>query len=385
MGHFDAIALEPDALERMQVDAFTYPITSTKLLVASWQTRLGLSGRFEQRNPQQPMPLTNCTLYGTGQGSTAMLLDPSVVTYADPDATARARIDRLRTLPTRFIPLTGASKVAPLLPGAYGGFITHATCFNMAWIITRFCGSYGLNLWDEISDSAPQRYGDSLRVPISLAVAGEIESSAANTTANGNPLGGVCLVLCPKDWSAIPDTTAYLFRDDMMDCTALDPAVWTHTGGAEIDTTYQWTKITGTGWGGNGMFRAQPSGRGEAMLVNVHAPRSATTGPGIVGWSDGLGHSYSNMAHGLNFGGSGALNVYENGTARGQVGTYSPGGVYTVRITTTSSGAVYEIKGGKEYPAWTNVTPATTASATTTLYPGAAAFAGLYVGDFRTL
>lgn len=389
MGHFDAVALEPDALEPLQRDQFVYPITNTKLLVASWQTRLGATGRFEQRNPSDPMPLTGVTLSGTGTGSSALLLDPSRVSYDDPDAVVKARLDLLRSLPTRYIPITGPSQQLPLLPGAYGGFITHVTCFNLAWVITRHAGNWGLNLWDEISDTNPQRVGDPLLMPISKRVAGEVESSGVSTTANGTPGGAVCMVLVPKGYSGIPDTTAYTFRDDFMGA-ALDTSVWNRVGNVQIDPTYQWLKLTGSSsWGANGLFRGalEPRVAGRSMTVDVFAGRNANdSGLGMVGWSDGLGQSYSNFAHAVNFAGGGCtLNVYENGTLKASVGKWVPGTLYRIRITLTDTGAVYQMQSGGaiDSDVWTTLA-INSSSPTAYLTPGATQWAGTsYLSDFR--
>lgn len=404
-----AASLEPDALEAVLKGTFTYVVgvSETKLLMASWQTRIGGSGRIEQRNPQRFFPMRNVTLYGTGSGSSALVLDPTTPVYSDPWAKYYSRLQQICELPTRVIPITGASQAVPLLPGAYGAIITQYTCFNLAWLIWRVFGpdGPGLNLWDEESDSAPQRLGNSFLLPVSKRTAGEIESSSASTSTGGSPSGGVCMVLVPSNWGVVADPLGgtYTFRDDFMG-SALNTGTWTRAqttvGNVEIDTTYQWCRLAGnTAWGGNGLYRTAASTRvnGKAMVVDIFMPRGASaTGVCLVGWSDGGGHSYTNFAHGLNFAGGtppgGTLNVYENGNARGTVGSGWTGGcIYRVRITLTSTGATYEIQGGAEYPAigsasWANITPGTSSSATTNLQPAAAAYANTaYISDVREI
>lgn len=84
--------LEPDAIEQIQMGAFTYPATTNvKYILASWKTRLGATGRAEVRNPQVPMPLKNLVFSGTGTDSAAIILDPSIPTYADAWTTYYAR------------------------------------------------------------------------------------------------------------------------------------------------------------------------------------------------------------------------------------------------------------------------------------------------------
>src|SRR5688572_12326759 len=53
-GYYQYLAslLEPDAIEAIKTGAFSYPVASnvTKILTASWNTRLGSAGRMEVRN-----------------------------------------------------------------------------------------------------------------------------------------------------------------------------------------------------------------------------------------------------------------------------------------------------------------------------------------------
>lgn len=400
-----AASLEPDALEAVQKDAFSYVVgaSETKLLMASWQTRIGATGRMEARNPQAYVPLRGVTVTGTGTGSGALVIDPTVATYADPWATYYDRRERIHELQTRVIPITGGGSAVPLLPGPYGAIITHVTCFNLAWTVWRAMGPNGpgFNLMDEESDTHPQRVGIGMSLPISKRTAGEFESSSASTTTGGAAEGALCMVLCPSDWSAIPDPLTYVFRDDFMG-TSLDTGVWTRVqstaGNVEINTTYQWCKLTGnSSWGTNGLRRTTGTSRtnGRYMMVDVFMPRGASaTGVCIVGWSDGAGHAQSNYAHGINFAGGvspgGIINIYENGTNRGTVGSGWTGGcIYRVRITMTTTGATYEIQGGREYPAigsasWTTITPGTTSSATATMHAAASAWANTaYLSDMR--
>lgn len=392
--------LEPDAIEPLQKDTFSYAIGSTaKYVLASWQTAIGSSGRSEVRDPARPMPVKGITLNGTGTGSCAIVLDPSIPSYADSWTTYYARRLAIDTSDVKTVAITGASQHVPFLPGAYGAIITQVTCFDLTWIIWRIAGTYGPNLANEISDSATQRVGNTLCLPISKRVAGEFESSST-----GSGTGSVSYVLLPAGWSVVPDPVAssYIFRDDFMGA-ALDTGVWTRgqstAGNIEIDTNYHWCKLFGNGsWGGDALYKTASIARaeGRAMVVDIFAPRGATsTGFGCVGWSLGgsitSGYSNNNFAHAVNFAGATTINVYEDGNLRGSVGSgWSSGSIYRLRITLHSGGsATYEIQGGKEYPAiggtsWTNITPGTSASSNSTLYPGAAAYASTsYISDVR--
>jgi hypothetical protein len=292
--------------------------------------------------------------------------------------------------------------VVPFLPGAYGAIITQVTCFDFPWVIWRLThNNYGLNLADEINDADTQRVGNGLCLPISKRVAGLF---AAGTVGAG--LGSVSFVLLPSNWSVMPDpvSSSYIFRDDFME-SALDTGVWTIgqsvPGNIAIDPTYQWCRMFGTSgsgaWVTNAMFKTASIARaeGRAMVIDVFTPLDSTSGFGGVGWTGGgpLGGSYqsNNFPHCLNFAASNVLNVYEDGTLRGTVGSgYSYGTIYRVRITLHSAGnATYEIQGGPEYPAigsasWTDITPGTSSSAINVLYPGIAAYNGHgYVSDVR--
>ena len=395
-----AASLEPDAIEAVQKGTFSYAINSstTKLLMASFGTRLGSGGRMEQRNPQRFMPLRGVTLAGIVSDGTAIIIDPTAATYADPWATYYDRLEAIAERPVKNLAFTATSQRKPFLPGAYGAIITQYTCFDFTWLALRPLGgtSYGINLWDEISDAATQRVGNSLTLPIHKKCAGSIEASATGSS----PLGSVSYVLLPATWSPIADPVAssYTFRADFMD-SALDTGVWTRAqstaGNVEIDTNYQWCKLFGnSSWGANGLRRTTTAARaaGTKLVVDFYVPVGASAaGAFIVGWSDGAGHDYTNFAHGINIGASNVLKIYENGNDRGTVGAgVTEGAIYRVRITQGASSATYEIQGGPEYAAlggasWTTLTPGTPSSSSTTpLTPAASAFAAEgYVSDFR--
>lgn len=392
--------MEPDAIEPMQKDTFTYTLgAATKYVIASWATRIGATGRSEVRDPSRPMAIRNITYTGLQAGACAIIIDPALATYADPWTTYYQRKLAIDQSDVKTVSVVGGSQHQPFLPGAYGAIITQVTCFDDAWIIWRIGGTWGPNLSNEISDSTTQRVGSGLCLPISKQIAGEIESSSASTSG----LGSVSYVLLPATWSVIADPLAgsYLFRDDFMGASIDTATKWNRvqstTGNVEINTNYQWCALTGNStWGANGLLGKTGYARsaGRVFMVDFFAGRNGyTSGLGIVGWSDGLGQTQANFAHGVNFAGNtsaGLINIYENGTNRGTVGSgWTNGSIYRIRITLTSGGAVYEIQGGKEYPAlggstWTTITPGTTSSATATLYPAASAWAQTsYISDVR--
>lgn len=399
-----AALMEPLAIEAAQVDSFSYSLAAgtPKILVASFNTKLGSSGRMEVRNPRNPLILnTGLTLAGLGSGAMAVLIDPSLATYTDAEATYHARLNSLASdsaLAQKVVNFSAAQTV-DFLPGPYGSLIVQLTSHDYNWIVARPYGtSVGWNLWDEIGDATIQRLGDALIIPVSKNVVSKLVSSGAGG------IGTVVYVVLPSTWGLVTDSTSYDFRDDFMGATLDTGADWTRTqtaaGQMEIDTAFQWLKAVGNGnWGQNGIYSQSSIAKanGKVFLCDVYTPQSwGANGLGMVGFSDGGGQSYTNLAYAVNFGansGSPELNVYENGNARGAVGSaFSLSSIYRVRITCAgsgTSGATYQIQGGSQYPAigsasWTDITPGTTSSATTTLHAGVTMFQDtLYVSDVK--
>lgn len=404
-----AASLEPDAIESLKTGTFSYAVgpSETKMLLASYSTRLGSAGRMEQRNPQRFLSMRNVTLVGLDTGSAAIVSDPSAPTYVSPWATYYSRLEQIAELPLRNVQITSASQEKPFLPGPYGAIIVQNTTFNLTWLILKYrtgaygaYGTCGINLWDEINDADYNRIGNSLSMAISKRVAGNI-ASGLGTSTGGAAGGSISFILCPSDWSVIADPVAasYSFRDDFMGASLDTSTTWTRTqstaGNIEIDTTYQWCKFFGVGtWNTNGLYEQGSHARsGQPTVVVDVFPGidQGGSGYGMIGWSTGAGINYSDLAHAINFAGSGVLNIYENGTARGTVGSgFTEGVVYRIKIQALSGGgATYSIQGGTQYPvigggSWTNITPGTSNSATSSLHAGAAAWNGSsYLSDFR--
>jgi len=382
-----AALLEPDAIEPVQYGTFTYTISgsATKFLLAAWDASIASNGRFELRDVRQPIPLRGVTVNGLASQAIAVFLDPTKPTYADAMSTYYSRLDQIATSATKYVYISTTSTIVPLLPGPYGSIITGATCFDFAWIIL---SPFGLNLYDEVADTTTQRFAHQMRFPINKNFAGGLQSSF--TGAAGN-LAGVSYIILPSTWSAVTDPLApYSFRDDFMGATLDTTTKWTRVqstaGNVEIDTNFQWLNLVGNStWGANGLYTQSSwaHSSGKKMLVDVYVPQAASQGTNqvMVGWMDALGVSYTNFAHGINFGNNGSggsqLQAYENGTARGAVGSgFTQGAIYRLRFTLGASSCTYEIQGGPEYPpiggtSWTNITPGTSSSSTTPLRAGA--------------
>lgn len=391
--------LEPDAIEAVQTGTFTYAVGSseTKVLLASWATRLNSSanGRMEMRQPGF-MPMRDCTLYGSQSSSTALILDPSLGTYTDAWDTYYSRKLKIAQSSLKTIHFSSTGEKVPLLGGAYGGIILQYTCFDFTWIAIRPLGgsSFGVNLGNEISDVDIQRVGEMLVQPFSKGNVSHVESSSIGTAPN---YGTVAFILCDSTWSTIPDpvSSSYTFRDDFM-ASVLNTTNWTRAestaGNVEIDTNYQWLQVKGNSvWGSNGAYRTTTVSRAANVTMVMDVYLDASGAELIVGWSDALGHSNTNFAHGVGFKSTHAIRVYENGTDRGIVGAgFSEHTIYRVKIVLNVGGsATYSIQGGTQYGAigsatWTNITPGTSNSATSAMSPAVSAYASTnYASDAR--
>lgn len=383
-----AAMLEPDAIETLKSGTFSYAVASnvTKILTASWNTRLSSAGRMEVRNQRDHIFLRGVTLTGLVSGACALIIDPALPTYADARDTYFDRLLEIATSTPQYLGIPAATTI-PFLPGPYGAIVLHTTNYNSAWNSIRTNGdAYGWALVDEINDSSAFRIAASFYFAVNKKVACEFrnESGADTGEVRGSSL---LYYICPAAWSVIADATSYNFRDDFMGASLDTATKWTRSqstaGNVEIDTLYQWLKLKGNAtWGGNGAYSQASISRanGKVFLIDIYVGRNATADNShIVGFSDGGGHSYTNFSHGVLFTSSGAANiikVYENGNDRGTVGSgFVNGTVYRVRITLgASNNAVYEIQGGG-YGAlgsasWTTITPGTTSSSTTPLHAG---------------
>lgn len=396
-----AALLEPLALEPMQSGTFTYAVASneTKWVVNAWNTRLGSGGRFDVRDPREPVPLRNATLTGLSSISSAVIIDPTLPTYDDAKETYFSRMTSLAGLDTKYVPFVATDTYETLIPGPYGNLLIGFAIHDTPWLVVRgphgSASSIGWNLSDEIGDAATddQRVAHRLLVPVSKNTMSGISRGAAG--GPDIPLAGVAYVILPSTWGSIADPNTYAFRDDFMGTTLDTTTDWTRSqstvGNVEINTDFAACKLRGDGvWGSNGLFSKTGASAATAGLtfecdVFIGGGDGTAGANVIVGPHDGAGQSFSDFAHGLYFtasGGNRRLQVFENGTSRGLVGAtqgWTALCLYRVRITLDGAGAAtYEIQGGTEHPAiggatWTNVTPATTSSATATVHAGASA------------
>lgn len=395
----EAAMLEPLAIEPMQYGAFSYVVgaSETKWCMNAWNTRLGSGGRFEVRDPRHPLPLRNVTMTGLGATSTGVFIDPARASYTDPKATVFDRMATIPTLDTKYTAFVANDDYQLLIPGPYGSVITGISFFEAAWLVGRGpqgANAGGWNLWNEIGDAAADhmRVGHRMWLPVSKNILTAISRGAEATAGAG--LGGVTWVNLPSTWGKVADPNTYSFRDDFMGASLDTTTKWTRTvstaGNIEIDPTMAITRLTGNGtWGANGIFSQASVARASGLKFEADVyidPASGVAANLIVGFHDGAGHSYTDFAHGVYFTNSttARMQIFENGTSRGVVGPdpgWAPGKLYRVRITLGASGAAtYEMQGGTEYPAiggttWTNITPATTSSATTPLHAGASPLA----------
>lgn len=400
-----AASLDPGAIEPLQSGSFSYVVSSsdTKLLLASFATKLGSTGRAEVRDPRHFLALRDVTLAGLGSTSSAVLVDPTLPSYADARNSYFNMLQFLAETSLKQIDIVAPATHYPFLLGAYGGIVVRVVNFDFDWIsIQNANASYGLNLANEIQDGASysQRNDNALTLALNKFVATTLYAGAERTSGVGR--GTVIFLLCPSTWSGVTDATSYIFRDDFMGA-AIDTATkWTRletsTGVVQINTLYQWLKLKGTTtWGQNGLISQTSTARanGKVFMCDVFTGTDAAANAGhMVGWHDGAGHSYSDFAHGVLFTGSGGtriLKIYENGNDRGAVGSnWTDNTIYRIRITLGSSNnCTYEIQGGA-YGAlgsssWTTLSPSSNSSSTTPLYAGVAAGLGgvMYVSDVK--
>lgn len=411
-GYYQYLAslLEPDAIETLKSGTFSYVVGAgeTKILTASWNTRLGSAGRMEIRNQRDHLFLRGVTLTGLVSGSCAVIIDPALPVYDNAQETYLDRMLEIATTKPQYLGIPAATTI-PFLPGPYGAIVLHTTNYNSAWNSIRTNGDlYGWALIDEINDSSAFRMAASFLFAVNKRVACEFRNESGSDVGEAR---GSSLVyfLCPPAWGVIEDATVYLFRDDFW-AASLDTSVKWNTptqstaGNYAIDTTYQWLKCVGNAsWGNNGVHSQYNLARasGKQFICDVYTSlktNSHTNNGLIVGWHDGAGDSYTDFAHGILFTSSGAapiIKVYENGSDRGEVGSgITMGTVYRVRITLDFAGAnsaKYEIQGGA-YGAlgsasWTDITPGTTSSSTTPLYVGAASALtnAFYISDVKVI
>lgn len=398
---YRAALLEPLAIETLKTGTFSYAIGSaeTKLIVNAWSTRLGAAGKWEVRDPREPTPLRGATLTGLISTATAVVIDPSRPTYTDARGTYLDRLAALAETATKYLSISTASTSAMFLPGPYGNIITSVNAFDATWLIAIPYGSFGWNLTDEVGDAAAQaqRVAHPVLIPLAKGVISKLSLGTQSSQVGADAEGSITYVICPASWGAVADPNTYTFRDDFL-AVSLDTATkWTRAqstvGNVEINTDFAWCKVRGSGsWGGNGGYSQASIARaaGKVFLCDVF-PAAASANL-IVGWHDGGGTGFTNLAHGLDFANPNVITILENGTSRGNVGSgFTAGCIYRVRLTLAgAAGCTYEIQGGPEYPpiggaSWTNITPGTTSSVTATLRAGFAVNDANdnYIGDVR--
>ncbi len=402
-----AAGLEPFAIEPLQGGAFSYAINSstTKLLLASYNTRIGASGRMENRDPVRFLPLRDVTVTGLGADATGLFIDPTLATYTDARTTYFDRLNTLATSSVKWLAVTAPSTTYPFLPGPYGTMIVNTTNFDFVWLIARYEGSAtfgGWNIANEIGDGAASDYmrlANTCPIPVTRGTIATIVSGGERSAGVGK--GGVAYITLPSSWGLVTDPNTYTFRDDMMGASLDTATTWTRSqstaGNIEFHADFGgWCKVKGnSSWGANGARSQTTTARsaGKVFQIDVFTGTSGLNDTaGMVGWNDAGGNSYTNLAHAVNFTYSAGniLEVYEAGVSRGTVGSgYSTNTIYRVRITLGASNAAYAIQGGTQYGkigsgTWTDITPGTTSNSTTPLGAGFTTFnaaGSQYVGD----
>ncbi len=164
--------------------------------------------------------------------------------------------------------------------------------------------------------------------------------TAPVTTVEGKqpfPLSGAASTddfgIIRYDWEFPP-------RIETFDGTTINAANWTVSPGAtQNDKLF----VTGaTAWGNRYFFSNETVGRGTVVEGRVETPGGAAASHAMVGFKNtGTGGNYTDFTHALYFN-NGAINVYEDGSHRGQFSTYTKGQAYDFKVESLlPSGAKY--------------------------------------------
>ena len=107
---------------------------------------------------------------------------------------------------------------------------------------------------------------------------------------------------------------------------------WKDVVGARYEGNKLFKTLTDASWGTSGAASVQQLAAGQNGWLEVTA--SETTTPRMVGLSDvNTNANYNTIDFALYQAAAGALLVYENGTSRGQFGTYAPGDILKIDRT----------------------------------------------------
>jgi hypothetical protein len=389
-----AALLEPDAIEYVRLGTFTYAVGSneTKYLLLGRELYFdpNTSARYDVRKPNEPLPLRGVTVKGSGSTACAIFLDPAAPVYADARRTYYERLNAIANLPSKTVYL--ATNPSTFLPGPYGSIVTSVLMFDGGDLGLAIAGHTANHFPIDyaLGTSTTTRFQHYMTVPVTKAFVKGIRATVSSTS-------GITYVNLPSTWGVFADPLApYDFRDDFMGASLDTTTIWSKAestaGNVQIDSQFPWLKLVGNGsWGANGVFAQTGHARSGQPTFLADVFLSSTANPGMLGWHDGAGYSFTDMAHAVYFSG-GSIYIFENGTSRGAVSTYATLQTYRVRIKALSGGgATYEIQGGTQFnpigsATWTNITPGTTSSATNTLHPGAAVVdnaTSLHIGDVR--
>jgi PKD repeat protein len=160
--------------------------------------------------------------------------------------------------------------------------------------------------------------------------------------------------------------------------TTIDTGKWIAAGATQNDNI----AITGSGsWGSRYIFSKGNYDRGSNVVFQGQVQTVSTSGEQMMwGLKDsGTNYSYSQMPHAIYFNG-GNVYIYENGSNRGQFGTYARGVLYDLKIELKSTGARYYYKQASE-GTWTKIYESTTSITTSPMKVGATVATGTFWFD----
>jgi hypothetical protein len=367
---------DPAGVVEIPQGAFSYSAPSLRYVLGSFDTSLNgmvVGGRLDVRDPRTPLALpTGTSMDGRSAGSYAVILDPRVAVYSDPETEYYRRLALLETVPLKLAPCvtaTGAEpdpRITPLIYGPYGSLLVRACIQDMAWL------GAGVGTANEMSQSAADQFpptssplnsasgawirlDNAFSVPMSKGCFSSLQPATDGTAGLGFGVGGVAYYLLPRAYSDAGEISpTYVFRDDFMAPT-LDPAVWTVTesaaGNVKIDTRFGCVKGVGNSiYTANGMISTATYSRSAQLRFVADAWVGNDPTQLIFGLNDGVSLDFSRYNAGLIVDNSGLLTAEWQGGVGSDTGVEAATGqLRMVRLRITpglARGALFEIQGG---------------------------------------
>jgi len=371
----DCLKMEPDAIEAIQQGLFTYTVgpSEWKLVLSAWYCALdGTAGRWEVRDPARAQVLHNVVLRGSyapgglNAGSHALIANPALATYANPEDTYEERRWKMRTqLRTNAVGIDAAgwANEEHVLCGAYGAIVRQVTAYDAPFFVIGTSFGQPLNMHDELGDLAAYssraatgtppvpgfnstvgngvwRFGGEPNLPVTkYLLSYALIGPGSAETAGVDPKGTIAWVNLPPTWSKVADPNTYSFRDDCQAAAGVDTTKWAVTGaGTTRDNKFLWYKQAGpnTGWGDVALTSIANVTRASGKVIEFSVSFGDVANVLFaIGLSDGAGLAPANWVHAYLFDSNavaGAMNLHgwQNGASGANTGA---GSILAKRIT----------------------------------------------------